>query len=166
MKTRIITLALLSAVWGPSLPAAEVTISGRITAMPCTVDASVNQTLDLGKVQRRDLQQAGTGSPWKPFSLTLSSCPPSTSTATVTFTGTPDSADSNAFISSGTATGVALQLSKADGSLILANNASLSVTIDSARKAAFPLAARIYSPKGLSGSGTFSSVVQVNLSYQ
>ncbi|MBI3311397.1 MAG: type 1 fimbrial protein, partial [Serratia liquefaciens] len=71
-----------------------------------------------------------------------------------------------AFASSGTATGVALQLSNADSSLILANNASLSVDIDKARKAEFPLTARIYSPKGLSESGTFVSVVQVNLSYQ
>ncbi|MBI3311772.1 MAG: type 1 fimbrial protein, partial [Serratia liquefaciens] len=114
MKTRTIALAVLSAVWGQPVWAAAVTISGRVTATPCTVDASFNQTLDLGKLQQRDLQQAGTGGPWKAFSLTLSSCPPSTSKVTLTFTGTPAPDDSNAFASSGTATGVALQLSNAD----------------------------------------------------
>lgn len=166
MKIRIITLAAFSALWALSLPAAEVTISGRITATPCTVDASLNQTLDLGKLQRRDLLQAGTGSEWKAFSLTLSSCPPSTSRVTATFTGTPAPDDNKAFASSGTATGVALQLSNADSSLALANNASLTVDIDKARKAAFPLTARIYSPKGQSSAGSFISFVQVNLSYQ
>jgi minor fimbrial subunit len=163
MKVRIITLAIFSAVWALPLTAAEVNISGKVTASPCMVDASINQTVDFGDVQSQTLQTAGSGSPWKAFSLTLSQCPTSTSKAAVTFSGTPDAQEATAFSQNGTAGGVALQLNS--GSVALADKSSLTAVVDPAHKVTFPLTARIYSPKGKSSAGTFRSMVQVNLSY-
>jgi minor fimbrial subunit len=164
MKTRIITLAFFSAVWALPLSAVEVNISGKVTASPCTVDASINQTVDFGDVQASTLQTAGSGSPWKAFSLTLSQCPATTTKATVTFSGTPDALEATAFSQNGTAGGVALQLNS--GSVALADKSSLTAVVDPTHNVTFPLTARIYSPKGKSSTGTFRSMVQANLSYQ
>jgi minor fimbrial subunit len=164
MKTCLITLAFFSTLWALPLSATEVNISGKVTASPCTVDASINQTVDFGDVQASALQTVGAGSPWKAFSLTLSQCPASTTKATVTFSGTPDAQEATAFSQNGTAGGVALQLNS--GNTALADQSSLTAVIDPARKVIFPLTARIYSPKGKSSAGTFRSMVQVNLSYQ
>lgn len=164
MNISIVTLAFSGTLWCLPLSAAEVNISGKVTAAPCTVDASMNQTLDFGDIESQTLRMAGAGSPWRAFSLTLSLCPASTRKATVTFDGTPDPQDATAFAQTGTASGVALQLS--DGSVTLADKSSLTALVDTSRNVTFPLTARIYSPEGKNKVGTFRSVVQVSLSYQ
>ncbi|MFS7241162.1 fimbrial protein [Serratia proteamaculans] len=164
MKFHIITLAVFGTVWSLYLSATEVNVSGKIIAAPCTVDASINQTLDFGDVKSQTLQTPGTGSPWEAFNLTLSLCPASTSKAIVTFSGTPDIQENTAFAHTGTASGVALQLSSS--SVILADKSSLTALVDPSHNAIFPLAARVYSPTGKSSAGTFRSMVQVSMSYQ
>ena len=42
---------------------ASLTLTGNVVASPCTVDTdTVNKTVDLGTLQRRDLQTAGEAS--------------------------------------------------------------------------------------------------------
>ncbi|WP_258881809.1 fimbrial protein [Enterobacter hormaechei] len=45
---------------------ASLTLTGNVVASPCTVDTdTVNKTVDLGTLQRRDLQTAGEGGEWR-----------------------------------------------------------------------------------------------------
>ncbi|WP_318587691.1 fimbrial protein [Enterobacter hormaechei] len=49
---------------------ASLTLTGKVVASPCTVDIdTINKTVDLGTLQRRDLQTAGEAGEWQDFDL-------------------------------------------------------------------------------------------------
>ncbi|WP_373327443.1 fimbrial protein [Cronobacter turicensis] len=145
-----------------------INIHGKVTANPCTVDAdTVDKQIDLGTFYRSQLTTAGQGSDWNDFSLLLTQCPVSTTSATVTFSGTADTDDATAFKNSGDAANVALRLSSADHATTYSNGGSMKVTIDaSTKKATFPPSARIFTPKGGAGAGSFNSVLNVDFTYE
>lgn len=170
MKNLLSTiLCLLTILSGPAAFAgtksATISITGRITASPCTVDTNtVNQTVDLGKGYSYNMV-SGTGSAWKSFQLTLSKCPNYWTNATVTFTGTA-ATDNGYFANSGSASGVVLQLSNQNHSINYGNGDSMTIPVDASRNVTFPLEARMYNPGGEVTGGDFNAAVQVDFTYQ
>lgn len=145
-----------------------INIAGKVVASPCTVDTdTVDKQVELGSYYRSQLINAGQATDWRDFSLLLTQCPVGTTSATVTFSGTADSGDATAFINSGSAANVALRLTSADHATTYSNGSSVKADIDaSTKKATFPLSARIFTPAGNAGSGSFNSVVSLDFTWQ
>lgn len=137
------------------------TISATVTAGPCTVDSS-SSTQDFGDVFAGDITGKGT---FKNFSLTLSNCPPATSTVTATFSGTADAtAPAWYYKNSGSATGIGIELASDGGGAGLGNGNTMTATVDSSRKATFNLSTRI-NKEGTPMPGTILATVTVTYSY-
>ncbi|WP_337262917.1 MULTISPECIES: fimbrial protein [unclassified Serratia (in: enterobacteria)] len=150
-----------------------ITVSGKVVAAACTVESGLinGQTVDLGVFGRTKLQAPGTAGDWRSFSLKLTNCPPGTNKSTVTFSGTPDSHNAELFANTeplaSAAANVAVQIAKdSDRSAVLSNNSMMTVDVDGARNATFPLAARLYTPLGNTQAGNVASIVLVNFTYQ
>ncbi|MCK7410046.1 type 1 fimbrial protein [Enterobacter bugandensis] len=147
---------------------ASLTLSGQVVASPCTVDTdTVNKTVDLGALQRRDLQTAGEGGEWQDFDLLLTNCPAGTTKVTATVSGTPDPQDATAWKNSGTSGNTALRIANRDRSQTVAPGDSLTQNVNiSSRSASFPLSARMFTPQGNATAGTFQSVMNVDFTWQ
>lgn len=144
----------------------KMEIQGTIVAGACKVDDdTVNKVVQLPKTQAHSLVDAGTGSDWVDFNLTLSQCPAYMTSATAKFSGTPDTDDNTTYKNTGDAKHVSLQL--AARTTIYGNGSSMKVSVDSASHSAeFPLSARMYTAKGGVTLGSFAAVVGVDFTYQ
>lgn len=164
----MILLCALGAVPLYSHADASMTMSGNVVASPCTVDTgTVNKTVELGSIQRRDVQTAGEGGSWTDFDLLVKDCPAGTSKITAAMTGTADAQDSTAWKNSGTSSNVALRIASRDHNTVYAVNSTMQVNVDtSTRSTTFPLSARMFTPEGSAVAGTFTSVMNVNFTYQ
>lgn len=147
---------------------ASLTLSGRVVASPCTVDTdTVNKTVELGTLQRRDLQTAGEGGEWQDFELLLTNCPAGTTKVTARLSGTVDPQDPTAWKNSGTSTNMALRIASRDRSQAVAPGDSLDQNVSiSTRSASFPLSVRMFTPLGGATAGTFQSVMNVDFTWQ
>lgn len=145
---------------------ASIKIEGRVLPAPCTVNGdTVKKTISFNQTEARSLSEAGTGGEWNKFSLELDDCPAYLNYAIATFSGTPDEDDPNMYKNNGDASNVALQL--ADDTTTYGDGSSMTISIDPVtHKGIFMLSARMYTPKGNVGKGTFNSVVGVNFTYQ
>jgi minor fimbrial subunit len=167
-------LPILAVLPDTKATAADVVITGRVTAASCTVSPILagGQSVDLGTLGRISFQTAGDAGSWVPFVLSLTACPAGTSRTTVTFTGSPDSADPTLFANTEpaatAASHMAVQLAKdADRSVVLSDNSTMTVDIDGVSKTVtFPLAARLYTPSGGVAAGQITSTVLVSFIYQ
>ncbi|WP_411750946.1 fimbrial protein [Serratia sp. (in: enterobacteria)] len=169
--SKIFTRTLLMVVAGMmsvTVQAADLNLTGTVVASPCRVDSgSVSKDIDFGQLQSTDLKEAGTASDWMPFQIKLTGCPQATSKATVTFSGTPATEDATLYANSGTAENVAVQMAlEADKATVLGNASSMTVDIDAQHNAVYELAGRLLTVNGNTGPGTFSSIVQMNFTYQ
>lgn len=146
----------------------SITVSGKVVASPCTVDTdTVNKIVDLGSLQRRDLQTAGEGGEWQNFDLLLTNCPAGTTRVTATLSGTPDSDDATAWKNSGTSEKMALRIASRDHSQTVASGDSLDQNVNiSTRSASFPLSARMFTPQGSATAGTFQALMNVDFTWQ
>lgn len=146
----------------------SISVSGNVVASPCTVDTdTVNKTIDLGTLQRRDLRTAGEGGDWQDFDLLLTQCPAGTTTVTATLSGTVDPQDATAWKNSGTSTNMALRVASRDRSQSFAPGDSLAENVNiSTRSVSFPLSARMFTPLGSATAGTFQSVMNVDFTWQ
>ncbi|HEN3580541.1 TPA: fimbrial protein [Yersinia enterocolitica] len=145
-----------------------VNITGKVKASPCTVDTnSVSQSVDFGQQRSTDLKEAGTATPWQSFQVNLTNCPAGTRTATVTFAGPVSADDATLYANTGEARNVAVQVAQnVNKGIIQGNGSTMSVDVDAQHKATYALAGRLYSVNGNTTPGTFSSVVQMNFTYQ
>ncbi|MDM2734938.1 MULTISPECIES: fimbrial protein [Citrobacter] len=146
----------------------SVSVSGNVVASPCTVDTgTVNKTVELGTLQRRDLQTAGEGGEWQDFDLLLTNCPAGTATVTALLSGTVDTQDATAWKNSGSSTNMALRIASRDHNTTWAPGSSLRQSVSiSTRSASFPLSARMFTPQGSATAGTFQSVMNVDFTWQ
>lgn len=151
----------------------QIQVTGKIIAASCQVD--IPQTVDLGQISRQDLSVAGGNSGTMVVLLKLSQCSPQVSQATVSFTGSPYTADpafSSAIYAneaSGGATDIGLQLFNLDGKALvnLANGVEYSFPVQTDTHAGiFSMGARMYTPHGTPTAGDFKSAVTVNFTYQ
>ncbi|WP_336212678.1 fimbrial protein [Enterobacter sp. P82] len=167
-KCKWLTGAFMMMLPWLSFADASLTLSGQVVVSPCTVDTdTVNKTVDLGTLQRRDLQTAGEGGEWQDFDLLLTNWPAGTTKVRATVSGTPDPQDATAWKNSGTSTNMALRIASRDRSQIVAPGDSLTQNVNiSTRSASFPLSARMFTPQGSATAGTFQSVMNVDFTWQ
>lgn len=99
-----------------------VNISGTIQDNTCAVAAdSKNKTVQLGNVTRSQFSFVGERSPAVPFVINLENCGPAASEATVTFSGTADTVNSDLFAidkTSDSATGLAVAIYDSSGNIV------------------------------------------------
>lgn len=148
--------------------ALDISISGRVSATPCTVDVDTESKLvELGQIPAQNINTPQAATHWKNFNLLLINCSPTLSTAGVEFSGVPDNGDITAYRNDGTAKNTALQLTNSDHSVVYGSGKMMQVSIDPAtHKAIFPLSARIISPQRTATGGSFSAAVNVTFIYQ
>ncbi|CNI11569.1 putative mannose-resistant/Proteus-like fimbrial protein [Yersinia aldovae] len=148
--------------------AADLSVTGHVVASPCNVDSgSVSKDIDFGQLRSTDLKTAGSTSDWQAFQIKLTNCPLSTNKATATFSGTPATENNTLYANTGTAENVAVQMAQdSDKAKVLGNGSSMTVDIDARHNAVYDLTGRLLSVAGNTGPGTFSSVVQMNFTYQ
>ena len=162
------TLACLVFALCSSAQATTIDLSGTVVASACTVDAgSKNQTVRFDQARAVNFSRVGATGEWQDFSLTLSSCPSSTTRVKATLTGDSDSDDQTKFAnSSGDATGMAMQIMTRDHLTEISPGAVYQVSIDSSHNVVFPLSARMYTPTGQVTAGEFRTTVQLTFTYQ
>lgn len=143
-------------------------LRGNVVAVPCTVDTdTVNKLVEFAPLQRMDLVNAGTGGEWQDFTLLVNGCPAGTRQVTVKYLGAVDTQDATAWKNSGTATNVALRMTSADHSMTYSNGNTQQIAVNSStRSASFPLSAKIFTPQGNAGAGTFTAVVNLEFTWQ
>lgn len=164
LKNMVITFGYLAAV--SAAHATDIAVTGKVLPSPCIVSSdTVSKGVDLPTVEARSMSDAGSSGEWVDFDLELENCPPYLTSSTAKFTGEPDTDDKDTYKNTGTATNISLQM--ASRSEIYGNGSSLKASIkSSSHTAVFPLSARMYSPKGNVGKGSFTSVVFVDFTYQ
>lgn len=128
MKNSLIAATVLSvalsstAFSAPTTGDGKVNFTGEITDTTCVVDTdSLNQTVELGKVSKSSLASAGSTTGAKKFTLVLSSCPATVTSAKVRFDGIQVPGDSSLLaLTAGddTAEDVGIQISDANNNII------------------------------------------------
>ena len=160
-----------------------VNFSGSVVTSACAISAnSANIDVDLGQVRTATLTAAGSeASTAKAFSITLEDCeiadtsastpqnPISATTVAVTFTGTPDSGDTDSLAtgangSSSSAQNVAIRLYDEKGNVVKLGEPAAAVQL---RKGSNTLnfSAKYYSPKGGATAGDASAVATYTVTY-
>lgn len=143
-----------------------INITGKVIASPCSLSQGDSMSVDLGQsLQAKDLETAGAGSTWVPFTLGLVSCPTGTTSVTATFSGTSDTSDATRlYKNSGTAGNIAVELQD-DKNTPLGNGSILTGTIDTSHAYTYNLKARAFTAQGGTTPGTIASEVMVAFTY-
>lgn len=146
----------------------QINITGTIKASPCNINVPTGGlNVDLGQdIQASTLAGAGNSTDWKPFSIALTDCPATTTTAVMTLNGTPDSIENTMYANSGSAGKVQIEVqSKAGASLGNAKTLSQSVN-NAGRGTTFEMQARAYSSEGGATPGSIVGTLQATFTYQ
>lgn len=171
MKKYVFALSVLSAAV-LSAHAADGTINftGSVIDPACTATAS-NANVAMGSISKSALSSVGATSQGKPLAITLSSCPAAAKTATITFSGTPDTANSNllqvvAADSNTAATGIGIALYEENGStLIPLNTASASKTLSATNDTVYNFIAKYMATSATITGGDANSSVSYTINY-
>ncbi|MFJ5855662.1 fimbrial protein [Enterobacter cancerogenus] len=160
-----------------------VNFSGKVVTSACAISAgSANIDVDMGEVRTATLAAAGSeASTAKAFAITLEDCeiadtsastednPIAATTVAVTFTGTPDSSDTNSLAagvngSTNSAQHVAIRLYDEQGNVVKLGEPAAAIPL---RKGANTLnfSAKYYSPKGGATAGDASAVATYTVTY-
>lgn len=166
-------IALLPFVFASGLACAAenattgtINFSGSITSVPCEIDtAATDGTVTMAKVFANDFGAVGSTTGTTPFKIALKNCGDASNGATVTFTGTADSNNATAFKTTGTATGVALQLIDDTGAPISYGAASKTYAIASGANT-FNFSARYIATSATVEGGTADSQALFALTYK
>lgn len=162
----------------PVLSAASFTVSagdgtinfiGTITDTACSVDpASADQTVNLGTVARTGFSAVGSTTAATKFTIKLTSCPASITSASVKFDGTADSTNSDllALNSGQTATNVGVGIYEENGStLIPLATQSNSKILSSTEANIFTYVAKYYAVGMPVGAGTANATATFSIAY-
>ncbi len=152
-----------------------VNITGKVLASPCVVDVNDKmQTVDFGKIPANSLSYVDSAGVSKSFSIRLTDCPETTTSAIMAVTGTADPRSPalfGAYIGS-TYSGVGIKVKLAemgwsDNSIIPAGGPTITKAISSdTHSVTFSFDSR---PQGTTENivaGTFSSSMMVSFTYQ
>lgn len=160
-----------------------VNFSGSVVTSACAISAnSANIDVDLGQVRTATLSTAGSeASTAKAFSITLEDCeiadtsasteenPISATTVSVTFTGTPDSGDTDSLAtgangSSSSAQNVAIRLYDEQGNIVKLGEPAAAVQLRTGSNT-LHFSAKYYSPRGGATAGDASAVATYTVTY-
>ncbi|MFO6296571.1 fimbrial protein [Rahnella selenatireducens] len=164
-RYKTVVFAILFITTTASAADTAINIQGKVIASPCVVNSdTINKLVELPKVEARSFS-AGSGGDWVDFDLDLENCPVYLKSAVARFSGVPDENEATMYKNDGSAKNIALQMSARTTNY--GNGSMMKVDVKSStHSATFPLSARMYSPKGDVGKGTFSSTVGVDFTYQ
>ncbi|MCU6161714.1 hypothetical protein KWI07_14865 [Enterobacter bugandensis] len=159
-KLKIITIITL--LVSNNLYSATMTITGSVSPGTCSTGVSDNYTFDLGDdIGASTLQVVGSETATVSHDVVLGGCPAGMKSVTATFTGTPYGTSN--FQNGGTAKNIAINISDTLG-VTYGNNSTMTVTVDAAGNATFPLQAKGVST-GNTTVGTISTAVVLSFTY-
>lgn len=177
-KQLAVAVALLLGTGMGIAHAADGTINftGTVTSETCTVAVNdqTNPTLDLGTVNVNDLAAADQTGPATNFTLNLTSCPSTFTTASVTFSGNADAASgifNNEASSDTAAANVGVELFDANQNQVKADAAFdatpyVKANSDKTWSAAIPFTARMAAQAVGATAGALVSHADYTISYQ
>lgn len=132
-----------------------ITVTGNVLQRTCNVPGNVD--VSLGNLYVSDFPNAGSGSPWVNFDLSLTGCQ-NMNTVRATFSGTADG--QTYYANTGNAGGIKIEIQDRDGSNASYHNGMFKTLNVQNNNATFNLKARAVS-KGQVTPGNISSVITV-----
>ena len=136
-----------------------ITVTGNVLQRTCNVPGNVD--VSLGNLYVPDFPNAGSGSPWVNFDLSLTGCQ-NMNTVRATFSGTADG--QTYYANTGNAGGIKIEIQDRDGSNASYHNGMFKTLNVQNNNATFNLKARAVS-KGQVTPGNISSVITVTYTY-
>ena len=136
-----------------------ITVTGNVLQRTCNVPGNVD--VSLGNLYVSDFPNAGSGSPWVNFDLSLTGCQ-NMNTVRATFSGTADG--QTYYANTGNAGGIKIEIQDRDGSNASYHNGMFKTLNVQNNNATFNLQARAVS-KGQVTPGNISSVITVTYTY-
>ena len=136
-----------------------ITVTGNVLQRTCNVPGNVD--VSLGNLYVSDFPNAGSGSPWVNFDLSLTGCQ-NMNTVRATFSGTADG--QTYYANTGNAGGIKIEIQDRDGSNASYHNGMFKTLHVQNNNATFNLKARAVS-KGQVTPGNISSVITVTYTY-
>ncbi|ELX9882700.1 S-fimbrial adhesin minor subunit SfaS [Escherichia coli] len=136
-----------------------ITVTGNFLQRTCNVPGNVD--VSLGNLYVSDFPNAGSGSPWVNFDLSLTGCQ-NMNTVRATFSGTADG--QTYYANTGNAGGIKIEIQDRDGSNASYHNGMFKTLNVQNNNATFNLKARAVS-KGQVTPGNISSVITVTYTY-
>ncbi|HGE5205625.1 TPA: S-fimbrial adhesin minor subunit SfaS [Escherichia coli] len=136
-----------------------ITVTGNVLQRTCNVPGNVD--VSLGNLYVSDFPNAGSGSPWVNFDLSLIGCQ-NMNTVRATFSGTADG--QTYYANTGNAGGIKIEIQDRDGSNASYHNGMFKTLNVQNNNATFNLKARAVS-KGQVTPGNISSVITVTYTY-
>jgi major type 1 subunit fimbrin (pilin) len=122
MKTTSVSLALLAGLLMNGAHAADgnINFTGTILDAGCTIDpADVAQTVTLGTISRSAFESVGDVAANTGFSIRLSACPATLTSANARFDGPTHASDNRLLAVTGGATGVGVAIYEADSATLI-----------------------------------------------
>ncbi|WP_211465553.1 fimbrial protein [Collimonas silvisoli] len=160
-----VVCALLTGMAISSACAETITAEGVVYAAPCTLEAGLTQTIDLGRDKIQALNVAGSESRPQPFVIRFDKCPASSSKVNIKFDGVADPGDATVFKNAGTAIGLGVRIYPKDQQTPVSPGATQSARITNAQ-AELAFLATIYSSAGNAQAGSIDVTVPIVLSYE
>lgn len=147
-----------------------INFSGSILDAACTISAgNGSQTVALGSVNKSAFSAAGNTSAPTKFSITLSACPAATTSATVTFDGATNAANSNLLaLTPGTdiATGVGVGIYEDNNTTIIPiGTHSAKKTLSTSANTTFNFIAKYVATASTVTAGPAAAVSDFTISY-
>lgn len=136
-----------------------ITVTGNVLQRTCNVPGNVD--VSLGNLYVSDFPNAGSGSPWVNFDLSLTGCQ-NMNTVRATFSDTADG--QTYYANTGNAGGIKIEIQDRDGSNASYHNGMFKTLNVQNNNATFNLKARAVS-KGQVTPGNISSVITVTYTY-
>ena len=136
-----------------------ITVTGNVLQRTCNVPGNVD--VSLGNLYVSDFPNAGSGSPWVNFDLSLTGCQ-NMNTVRATFSGTADG--QTYYANTGNAGGIKIEIQDRDGSNASYHNGMFKTLNVQNNNATFNLKARAVS-KGQVTPGNISSVITVTYTH-
>jgi minor fimbrial subunit len=161
----LVPLALFALSGNANAADSTININANVVASPCVVEAVKN--IDLGDIDATKLATTGTSSAYVSFTISLTECPATTTTATATFNGTASNTDY--YANSGTAKNVEIELVTSYSSTNLGNGKSMNTGIDASTHIG-NLNVKVHVKNDGKGSavtpGSVSSAIQMTVTYK
>ncbi|MEF5582096.1 S-fimbrial adhesin minor subunit SfaS [Escherichia coli] len=136
-----------------------ITVTGNVLQRTCNVPGNVD--VSLGNLYVSDFPNAGSGSPWVNFDLSLTGCQ-NMNTVRATFSGTADG--QTYYANTGNAGGIKIEIQDRDGSNASYHNGMFKTLNVQNNNATFNLKARAVSKDQVT-PGNISSVITVTYTY-
>ncbi|MFS4272908.1 S-fimbrial adhesin minor subunit SfaS [Escherichia coli] len=160
MKAIILATGLINCIaFSAQAVDTTITVTGNVLQRTCNVPGNVD--VSLGNLYVSDFPNAGSGSPWVNFDLSLTGCQ-NMNTVRATFSGTADG--QTYYANTGNAGGIKIEIQDRDGSNASYHNGMFKTLNVQNNNATFNLKARAVS-KGQVTPGNISSVITVTYTY-